>query len=217
MTRLPIPPARPQLYPLRSRDTAHVYVTDHPRGRARVMIDHRPLSVSPEMLLWWFRHIGDSMTYAGETTQNYLVWHPLDHITWELARPAASGGADEGAQFRIVEAFQRRDQFYVDIVDNVEKLDLTGIRLVHRVAGIPVTQLEHTWSRCGDRTHYVSVLDVGARGRVTGVLNRVVRRQLDDAMLDAWVTHNIEEVGLLEHFLPDLYAAHNPSRATVMS
>jgi len=139
--------------------------------------------------------------------QNYLVWHPLDHITWELARPAATGGADEGARFRIVEAFARRDEFYVDTTDTVEKLDLTGIRLVRRVAGIPVLQLEHTWSRCGDRTHYVSVLDMGARGHAGWVLNPIVRRKFGDRLLDAWITHNIEEVGLLEHILPERFAS----------
>src|SRR3954447_24979110 len=188
MKRLPMPEPRPVLYPMRARSSAAVAVSAHPRGRRRVTIDHEPLQVSPEMLLWWFRHIGDPTSYDGLPMQNYLVWHPLDHITWELARPATTGGADEGAQFRIVEAVARREKFYVDTTDTVEKLDLTGIRLVRRVAGIPVLQLEHTWSRCGDRTHYVSVLDMGARGPAGWVLNPLVRRKFGDRLLDAWIT-----------------------------
>jgi hypothetical protein len=214
MKNMTMPPARPVLYPLRSRDSASVYTARHPRGRRRVMIDHQPLAVTPEQLLWWFRNIGGTMDYAGERMQNYLAWHPLDHIDWRLARPAPGGGADEGAQFRIIEAFQRNEDWFVDTTDNVEKLDLTGIRLVRRLVGVPVMMLEHTWSRCGERTHYVSVLDVGARGRLTSVLNRLLLRQLPDAMLDAWVTHNIEEVGVLEHLLPHLHGEMSAQRAS---
>lgn len=48
---------------------------------------------------------------------------------------AHDGGAGEGARFRIVEAFGARPEFKVDVVDRVEKLDETGIRLVQRLGG----------------------------------------------------------------------------------
>ena len=67
----------------------------------------------------------------------------------------------EGARFRIVEAFGRHEEFYVDTTETVEKLDETGIRLVRRLFGAPVLQLEHTWSACEEGTHYVSPLDLG--------------------------------------------------------
>ena len=38
--------------------------------------------------------------------------------------------------FGIVEAFGGRPEFKIDIVDRVEKLDETGIRLVTRIAGV---------------------------------------------------------------------------------
>jgi hypothetical protein len=196
---------RPVLYPLRLVDTATVRFTDAPHHRRRVTIDHRPLAgVTPEMLLDWFTHIGETMTYGGAVIERYLAWHPIDHIRWELARPAPGGGAAEGARFRIVEAFGGRPEFTVDVVDRVEKLDETGIRLVQRVAGVVVFQLEHTWSAGVDGVHYVSVMDVGARSPVLAPVNRVLRRRFTDEMLRAWVKHNIEEVGQLEYLLPQL-------------
>jgi hypothetical protein len=179
-----------------------------PRHRFRVTIDHRPLTdVTPRQLLWWFGHIGDTVSYAGEAMPGYLAWHPLDHIRWELAHPAPGGGAAEGARFRIVEAFGRRPEFYVDTTDTVEKLDETGIRLVRRFLGAPVLQLEHTWSQGSDGTHYVSVLDIGARSRPLTPVNRwLTRRVFPEPLLRAWVAHNIEEVGYLEHLLPDVLA-----------
>jgi len=197
--------ARPVLYPLRTVDSATVRFTNGPHHRRRVTIDHRPLAgTTPSMVLDWFTHLGGTMSYGGEIVDRYLAWHPIDHIHWELARPAPGGGAAEGARFRIVEAFGAAPEFAVDVVDRVEKLDDTGIRLVTRVAGVIVIQLEHTWSAGSDGTHYVSVLDLGARSALFAPINRVLRRRFPDAMVRAWVRHNIEEVGQLEHLLPQL-------------
>ena len=92
----------------------------------RVTIDHQPLAgITPPMLLWWFRHIGDDVDHAGERMSGYLAWHPLDHIAWELARPAPGGGADEGASYRIVEAFGRDERFRV--LDRGDALDLVDV------------------------------------------------------------------------------------------
>jgi hypothetical protein len=204
----------PVLYPLRPVDSARVTVTHHPAGRRRVTIDHRPLDgVTPAMLLDWFTGIGGTLEYGGAVVPRYLAWHPLDHLHWELARPAPGGGAAEGARFRIVEQFGGRPEHRVDVVDRVEKLDGTGIRLVQRVAGALVFQLEHTWSAGRGRTHYVSVLDIGARSRLLTPLTRVLTRRFPDDMVTAWVRHNIEEVGQLEHLLPRL-PAPSPVAAT---
>jgi hypothetical protein len=195
----------PVLHPLRSTSTATVHHTELPHGRRRITIDHRPLSgVTPAMLLDWFTHLDGTMSYGGETVPRYLAWHPLDHLRWELARPAPGGGAGEGARFRIVEAFGGNPAYAVDVVDRVEKLDETGIRLVTRVAGAIVVQLEHTWSPGADGTHYVSVMDLGARSAIMRPVNAWVRRRFPDDMARAWVRHNIEEVGQLEYLLPQL-------------
>lgn len=204
MARLPIPPPRPLLFPLRPASSARVELTDLPNRSYRVTIDHQPLhGITPDMLFDWFRGLGGTIAYGGEIRPRYLVWHPTDHIHWELARPAPSGGAGEGARFRIVEVFAARPEFYVDTTETVEKLDRTGIRLVHRIAGVPVIRLEHTWSKGRDRTHYVSVLDVGARARLFAPVNSfLTTRRFPEEMARAWAVHNIEEVGLLEHLIP---------------
>lgn len=198
---------RPVLYPLRTVDTATVRYTSAPHRRRRVTIDHRPLAgVTPAMLLDWFTHLGGTMDYGGEVIDRYLAWHPIDHIRWELARPAPGPGglAGEGARFRIVEAFGGRPEYRVDVVDRVEKLDETGIRLVQRVAGVIVFSLEHTWSADSAGAHYVSVLDIGARAPVFRPVNAHLCRRFPDHMVRAWVRHNIEEVGQLEFLLPGL-------------
>ncbi|OBK93992.1 hypothetical protein A5645_18260 [Mycobacterium asiaticum] len=206
---------RPVLYPLRPVDSATVRFTRAPHRRRRVTIDHRVLTgVTPAMLLDWFTNLGGTMEYGGQTIDRYLAWHPIDHIRWELARPAPGGGAAEGARFRIVEAFGARPEFRVDVVDRVEKLDETGIRLVTRIAGVIVFQLEHTWSAGSDGAHYVTVLDAGARTPLFAPINRMVQRRFPDEMLRAWVKHNIEEVGQLEYLLPQLTTARETIKET---
>ncbi|ORB68608.1 hypothetical protein [Mycolicibacterium tusciae] len=197
--------ARPVLYPLRSVETATVQYSDHPHGRRRITIDHRPLTgVTPAMLLDWFTHLDGTISYGGVVIDRYLAWHPIDHINWELARRARGGGAAEGARFRMVEAFGGRPEYQIDEIARVEKLDQTGIRLVKRIAGIPVFQLEHTWSAGSDGAHYVTVMDLGVRSALLAAVNRVVRRHFPEDKVDAWVRHNIEEVGQLEYLLPRL-------------
>lgn len=159
------------------------------------------------MLRWWFEHIDATMNYGGQQWPRYLVWHPLDHIHWSLERPAPGGGAGEGARFRIVEAMGANPDHYVDSTETVEKLDDTGIRLVRRIGPITAFSLEHTWIPCGDHTHYFTEMNVGASGGLLArAVNAVVARVLSEATTEAWITHNIEEVGHLDHILPDLHA-----------
>jgi hypothetical protein len=199
----------PLIYPLRTVDPRRVSVDHFPHRRIRMTIDHEPLEgVTPEMLLWWFRHIGGTMPYAGGVYPRYSVWHPLDHISWSLHREKPGGGVGEGSRFHIVETFGQDRRKLVDSVDRVEKLDRTGIRLVMRIAGAQAFQLEHTWSAGAGRTHYVSVFDLGFRSAIGSPVNAFLRSRVFRPDMDrAWIKHNVEEVGLLEHFLPGLYAA----------
>lgn len=75
---------------------------------------------------------------------------------------------------------------------------------MQRLAGVPIFALEHTWSAGTDGTHYVSVMDIGARSALMAPVNAVLRRRFPPEMVTAWVRHNIEEVGQLEYLLPEL-------------
>ena len=175
-------------------------------------IDHDTIrGVTPAMLDWWFRHIGGTMTYQGKTLSRYRVWHPRDHIDWQLAGgPSDSVGV--GSRFRIVEAFGRNADYLVDSTELVEKLDETGILLTRSFGGEQVFSLEHQFEAVREGTRYRSRMQVGGTGLVGRMFfNRFVGPALmSDGMGHAWLRHNIEEVGNFEFFLPALYASEKP-------
>lgn len=179
-------------------------------GQLELTIEHDTIrSVTPAMLRWWFEHLGESMSFGGRTYPRYLLWHPRDHIHWELAQRSPDGGTGQGAHFRIVEAFGANPAYYVDSTEYVERLDEQGMSLTRRVAGVEVFRLEHRFGELSHGASYRFRMVVGVEsGAFRGLINGFVRPRLfPDAMGTAWLTHNVEEVSMFENILPSLYAA----------
>ncbi|GAB3832973.1 DAPG hydrolase family protein [Hymenobacter jeollabukensis] len=209
-------PPRPLAGPLKPLHSAQTTFRRLPRGSFELTIAHDTVrGVTPAMLEWWFRHIGEPMQYQGQQYPRYLVWHPVDHIHWALARPDAHGGAGVGSRFRIVEAFGGDARQLVDSTEDVVKLDSTGIRLVRRVLGVEVFSLEHWFAAGAEGTRYTSRMQVGHESRLGQfVLNPLLQRRVFTARMGyAWLRHNVEEVGNFEQFLPALYATEHAAAA----
>lgn len=216
MAHLPLLPERPHLGPMKAVSTAKTTQSIRPSGQLELTIEHDVIrGVTPKMLRWWFETLGQTMAYQGQIYPRYLLWHPLDHIHWELAAPGPGGGTGQGASFRIVEAFAANPEFYVDSTEYVEKLDDEGISLVRRELGSEIFRLEHRFGTSPEGATYRSRMVVGAAtGFVRPLFNRLIRpRIFSDAMGTAWLTHNVEEVSMFEHILPPLYAARSPGDA----
>src|SRR5215207_9673469 len=142
--RLPLPPPRKLPWPLKPLGSAKTSLGYDAFGRMVMHIRHDLLKgISPEMVAWWFGNIGGDMEVEGTRLNRYLVWHPFDHIHWELAQADPQGRVSAGAKFRIVEAFGRNPDFYIDVIDTVTKLDVSGITLVSHKFGLPLTCLNH--------------------------------------------------------------------------
>ena len=210
MTNLALLPERPHLGQMKSIESAKTTQLILPSGQLLITIEHDTIrGVTPPMLRWWFENLGQPMTFQGRTYPRYLLWHPLDHIHWELVERSPTGGTGQGAKFRIVEAFAANPKYYVDSVELVEKLDDQGISLVRRELGAEIFRLEHRFGYAPGGSTYSSRMLVGAAsGLIRPLFNAVIRpRVFSDAMGTAWLTHNVEEVSMFEHILPSLYAA----------
>jgi hypothetical protein len=186
---------RPFNWTMKPLDSAETGVKTLDDGRLELSIRHDILKgVTPAMLDWWFRNIEGTMAHMGQTYPRYLVWHPIDHIHYELARRAPNGTAGPGAQFHIVEALGANLDYLVDSAADVLKADDTGHILSVRQFGMEVIRIEHTFTPVPEGTLFQS-------------RTRVVAKAVPEAMGRAWLKHNVEEVGNLEYFLPALYAS----------
>lgn len=206
--RLPLPPARNVPWPFKPIESAKTSLGYDDFGRMVMHIEHDLLKgITPEMVAWWFGNIGGDMDVNGLRVNKYLVWHPFDHIHWRLARPGSRGGAAVGAKFRIVEAFGRNPDFYIDVTETVTRLDVTGITLVGYRLGLEITRLTHDFAGMDGGTRYVSTLTIGtALPALSAMVNPLIHRMVfSEAMGRAWLRHNVEEVGLLEHIIPRIY------------
>jgi hypothetical protein len=202
-----LPPPRPLLAPLRTLDTAQTNIRRLADRRLLVTIRHAPLrGVTPEMLGWWFQNIEGTITVEGQKHPRYLIWHPLDHISFATTRlPDGSVGA--GVKFKIVEAFGRDTSLLIRTRDQVDLLDDSGLRLSARVGAIELFALHHRFTREADGSQYDSTLIFGLAGRLGRLINPVLQRRVfTERHAQAWLKHNVEEVGMLENMLPALYA-----------
>lgn len=208
--RLLIPTERPHAGPMKHLASAKTNQSILRTGQLELTIDHDTVrGVTPAMLCWWFENLGQTMTLNGQTYPRYLLWHPRDHIHWELASRSPTGGTGQGAHFRIVEAFAADPRNYIDSTEWVERLSEEGVALVRRVAGAEVFRLEHWFGTAPGGASYRSRMTVGAAaGLIRLPFNYLVRpRMFSDQMGTAWLTHNVEEVSMFENILPSLYAA----------
>jgi len=186
---------RPFNWTMKPLDSAETGVKTLDDGRLELSIRHDILKgVTPAMLDWWFRNIEGTMEHMGQTYPRYLVWHPIDHIHYEIARRAPDGTAGPGAQFHIVEALGANLDYLVDSVADVLKADDTGHILSVRHSGMEVIHIEHTYTPVPEGTLFQS-------------RTHVVRKVVPEAMGRAWLKHSVEEIGNLEYFLPALYAS----------
>lgn len=181
-----------------------------PDGRLELQIQHDVMrGVTPRMLAWWFRNIEGEMELGGKGYPRYLVWHPTDHISFKVVKrlPDASVGA--GSRFHIVEALGGDPRYLQDRVFHVRQLDETGFLIEFHVLGRAVARLHEQFVAVSEGTQYNVTMTVGLGSWVgrTG-LTRLLNDKLFPAeQRRAWLKHNVEEVGNLQFFLPDLYRA----------
>jgi hypothetical protein len=202
-----LPPERDFGWKMKPLESAKTDFTIDEDGVFKLTIEHDSIcGVTPQMLFWWFNNLSGDMTYKGKLYPKYLVWHPKDHIHWNLIKKTDSKNKIVSC-FRIVEAFNRNMNFLVDSTELVEKLDVTGIRLVKRMGATEIFSLQHDFIPDGCNTIYKSQMIVGFNKKLLGTFfNNCIRPFFfTKEMATAWLQHNVEEVGNFEFFFPELY------------
>lgn len=177
-------------------------------GRLCFWIRHEVLQgVTPAMLAWWFAHLEGDVEIDGRRINRYRAWHPHDHVHASYWRRLPDGSVGPGAWIRLREYLGANRRYEVNIRTAIEKLDEQGFihnPVVHGISGI--ARMEYTFTPVAGGTLYENCLIVGGASGWRRWLNPLIERFVfTHEQGVAWLRHNIEEVGLFERFLPDLY------------
>jgi hypothetical protein len=103
----------------------------------------------------------------------------------------------------------RDSAFTVDTFTDVTRLDTGGFTHHPKLGGVRFALMDYSFERAPGGTRYKNSLTAGRvlpRG-LRWLTRAVVATKFDEAHGRAWLLHNVEEVGNLEKFLPDLYRA----------
>lgn len=202
-TELPLPFA---LRPLGSADTGIERMAD---GRTKYWVRHDILKgVTPPMLAWWFRNLEGTIEFGGRRYNRYRFWHPRDHVHASYARRRPDGTVGPGARIRLIEVLGRDRRFLVDTTSHIERLDEGGF--VHNpefLGRTGLARMEYAFTATPAGTLFENSLIVGSAAAWYPIVRPLlVGHFFTEAHGQAWLRHNVEEVGMFENFLPGLYA-----------
>ncbi len=195
-------------WPLKPLGSAECGVEQLADGRTSYWIRHDIVrGVTPRMIAWWFAHLEGDVLVGGRRINRYRAWHPYDHVHASYARRRPDGTVGPGARIRLREYLGANRKYEVDTITTIEKLDETGYihnPSLHGIQGL--VRMEYTFAPHPEGTVYHNRLLIGGvSGWRRAVTPLIARWGFDTAHGHAWLRHNIEEVGLFEHFLPALY------------
>lgn len=178
-------------------------------GRIRVVTHHLPLpGITPAMLAWFYQQLPIStVELDGITYPLYHLFHPTEHGQLWVVTPAPDGkpGMAEGA---VIERHEWFGEFDSQGKALISAFSDQGMTATAYAAGMTIGVVEHRYSMVAGKTRYVVTATIGSELPVIGTLiNKYLReRVFTAAMIPQWMRHQVEEVGVLPHFLPALYA-----------
>ena len=181
-----------------------------PDGRIRIQITHLPLNgIRPEMVAWWYQKLPISTVDVGGVRYPfYHVFHPTEHGRIRVAEPASDGtpGMGVGA---LVEREEWFGPFDSKGAGRVTQLSAHGMTVVPEVAGLNFGEIQHIFEPTPTGTQYTVISTIGVEWPlIGGAVNALIRYKMyPEAMLTQWERHQIEEVGMLQHFLKSLYTS----------
>ncbi len=168
---------------------------------AKLAVNQEIIGITPDMLRWWWDHIGD--------TERYKLWQPIDHLVfeWTVAPLNPDMDYDVGAVQRVKEKVGKTAYTLniagadpavkappVSITDPAFFYARTNLSALSRI--IPDGAVVHQWK-----------LNATGDGVVlqTTFLNTTLARILQRSFFEDLGSHCLREFQMLPYFLPRLY------------
>ena len=180
--------------------------------------------LTSEMIYWWFQHfpnlrvtLDDIQGYEGQKVPAYLLWHPSDHISVKLSGKLGPNNTSRvGAKIHIQEVmqyFKYQTKYKVDRELTIfyhekdgwcmgKAIPIIGQLVVLRISFKDVYEAGKI---IGVQYHYEVVAGSHKKNFIAKKISDKIVGNFDAEFWNAWFTHNIIEVGVLENFLPPLY------------
>lgn len=206
-----LPTSRNFGWTLKTLSSAQTEINTLPSGQVELLINHQTImGINTDMLLWWFEHfpfleiIKDGVKYSA-----YDLWHPFDHIA--VFGNKEKGKVEQGDELTINECFQRNPKYYLKEKAIVFYFREDGFGLQGEKFGMPIMQLVHKFKNIEDGVSYKSRMILGVdSGFLKFFINKIIiPRKFGKQKANAWLRHNVEEVGCFENFLAEIYAKRN--------
>jgi hypothetical protein len=140
----------------------------------------------------------------------YHLFHPFEHGRIWVEAPADDGRPGVGAG-GIVARYEWFGPYESEGSARVVELSARRFVTRPRVAGVTIGEFRHEWAASQAGATYRVENLIGVDWPLIGPwVNALLRRYIfSDGMLTEWERHQVEEVGLLPHFLPALHAQRN--------
>lgn len=188
--------------------TAHFSHKTLPDGRILLEIDHLPLAnITPEMLAWWYRVLPIStVDINGTTYPLYHIFHLTEHGQLWVVEPATDGSAGMGQGSLVArrEWFGPHDS---EGAGRVIRISAQGLTVHPEAAGVKMGEIRHLFNATPTGSQYRVESLIGVDWPVIGpAFNFLLRHSVfTEDMLREWERHQIEEVSMLNYYLPQLY------------
>ena len=178
-------------------------------GQIQLEINHLPLvGITPEMLAWWYRVLPIStIEINGTTYPLYHIFHLTEHGQLWVVEPATDGssGMGEGSLVARREWFGAHDS---EGAGRVISISPQGLTVRPEVVGVQMGEIRHIFNATENGSEYRVESLIGVDWPLAGPLFNCLLRNtvFTEGMLREWVRHQVEEVSMLNYYLPQLYA-----------
>lgn len=196
-------------WPVADYRAAHFSHKTLPNGQIQLEIDHLPLvGITPAMLAWWYRVLPIStVEINGTTYPMYHIFHLTEHGQLWVVEPATDGspGMGEGSLVARREWFGPHNSEGAGRVISISAQSLT---VRPEVAGVQMGEIHHLFTATPSGSQYRVESLIGGDWPIIGpAFNYLLRHSVfTEDMLREWERHQVEEVSMLNYYLPQLYA-----------
>ena len=200
--------ARPHFWDYPKVSEAKVHTEINSDGKLVIELEHPLLKgVTPEMVSWWYKNLAaGKATMQGTEYDFYQLFHLTEHGQTRVIEPATDGSKGMGVG-ALVYRQEKFGPFLSKGKGRVLAFDQTGFTVSPVMGPLSFGKIEHHFEAKEEGTLYSVKSVLGSDAPVIGpILSLYIRtKQFPPDVVQEWIRHQVEEVGSLPHFLPQLY------------